>query len=88
LLYANYAAATVLISLGSVSGLASPIQMIVMTLLEIPIFAANEYLSNKIFMVSIDLSHSLRLLVQQKCTFRLQTLGHQCFVMSLEHTLG
>jgi ammonium transporter Rh len=51
-LYANYAAATVLISFGSVSGLASPVQMVVMTLLEIPIFAANEYLSNKIFMVS------------------------------------
>ncbi|XP_048203598.1 ammonium transporter Rh type A [Perognathus longimembris pacificus] len=49
---ADFSTATVLISLGAVLGKTSPIQMLIMTILEITVFAGNEYLVGNIFMAS------------------------------------
>uniref|UniRef100_A0A8D2CSE5 Ammonium transporter Rh type A n=1 Tax=Sciurus vulgaris TaxID=55149 RepID=A0A8D2CSE5_SCIVU len=49
---ADFSTATVLISFGAVLGKTSPIQMLVMTILEIAAFAGNEYLVGEIFQAS------------------------------------
>ncbi|KAM5285518.1 ammonium transporter Rh type A isoform 2-T2 [Hipposideros larvatus] len=49
---ADFSTATVLISFGAVLGKISPIQMLIMTLLEITVFAGNEYLVVEIFKAS------------------------------------
>ncbi|XP_027794037.1 ammonium transporter Rh type A [Marmota flaviventris] len=46
---ADFSTATVLISFGAVLGKTSPIQMLIMTILEIAAFAGNEYLVGEIF---------------------------------------
>ncbi|MBW01486.1 Ammonium transporter Rh type A, partial [Eschrichtius robustus] len=46
---ADFSTATVLISFGAVLGKTSPIQMLTMTILEIAVFAVNEYLVVEIF---------------------------------------
>ncbi|XP_059837619.1 ammonium transporter Rh type A-like [Hypanus sabinus] len=48
---ADFSTAVVLISLGVVLGKTSPVQLLIMTVLEITIFAANEYLVTGILMV-------------------------------------
>uniref|UniRef100_A0A8C2VFX8 Ammonium transporter Rh type A n=1 Tax=Chinchilla lanigera TaxID=34839 RepID=A0A8C2VFX8_CHILA len=49
---ADFSTATVLISFGAVLGKTSPIQMLIMTILEIAVFAANEFLVAEIFVAS------------------------------------
>ncbi|XP_047414669.1 ammonium transporter Rh type A [Sciurus carolinensis] len=49
---ADFSTATVLISFGAVLGKTSPIQMLIMTILEIAAFAGNEYLVGEIFQAS------------------------------------
>ncbi|KAM4834541.1 ammonium transporter Rh type A [Thomomys bottae] len=49
---ADFSTATVLISFGAVLGKTSPIQMLIMTVLEIAVFAGNEYLVVEIFKAS------------------------------------
>ncbi|XP_040585448.1 ammonium transporter Rh type A [Mesocricetus auratus] len=49
---ADFSTATVLISFGAVLGKTSPIQMLVMTILEIAVFAGNEHLVTNIFQAS------------------------------------
>nr|XP_023422959.1 ammonium transporter Rh type A [Cavia porcellus] len=49
---ADFSTAAVLISFGAVLGKTSPIQMLLMTILEIAVFAANEFLVAEIFMAS------------------------------------
>ncbi|NXI42467.1 RHAG protein, partial [Galbula dea] len=46
---ADFSTATALISFGAVLGKTSPVQMLIMTILEITIFACNEYLVTEIF---------------------------------------
>lgn len=50
---ADFSTATVLISFGAVLGKISPVQMLIMTILEIAVFAGNEYVVGEIFQVSI-----------------------------------
>lgn len=50
---ADFSTATVLISFGAVLGKISPIQMLIMTIMEITAFAGNEYLVGEIFLVSV-----------------------------------
>ena len=52
---ADFSTVAVLISFGAVLGKTSPIQMLIMTILEITIFAANEYLVFEVFSVSVQL---------------------------------
>lgn len=52
---ADFSTVAVLISFGAVLGKTSPIQMLIMTILEITVFAANEYLVFEIFLVSVQL---------------------------------
>uniref|UniRef100_A0A8C3WFC9 Ammonium transporter Rh type A n=1 Tax=Catagonus wagneri TaxID=51154 RepID=A0A8C3WFC9_9CETA len=49
---ADFSTATVLISFGAVLGKTSPVQMLIMTILEIAAFAGNEYLVVEIFSAS------------------------------------
>ncbi|XP_006860678.1 PREDICTED: ammonium transporter Rh type A [Chrysochloris asiatica] len=49
---ADFSTATVLISFGAVLGKISPIQMLIMTIIEIAVFAGNEYLVGEIFKAS------------------------------------
>ncbi|XP_006881983.1 PREDICTED: ammonium transporter Rh type A [Elephantulus edwardii] len=49
---ADFSTATVLISFGAVLGKTSPIQLLIMTIIEITIFAGNEYLVGEIFKAS------------------------------------
>ncbi|XP_002746655.3 ammonium transporter Rh type A [Callithrix jacchus] len=49
---ADFSTATVLISFGAVLGKTSPIQMLIMTIIEIAFFAGNEYLVGEIFKAS------------------------------------
>nr|BAE25570.1 unnamed protein product [Mus musculus] len=49
---ADFSTATVLISFGAVLGKTSPIQMLIMTILEIAVFAGNEYLVTELFEAS------------------------------------
>eukprot|EP00069_Balaena_mysticetus_P020734 bmy_13137T0 len=49
---ADFSTATVLISFGAVLGKTSPIQMLTMTILEIAVFAVNEYMVVEIFRAS------------------------------------
>nr|XP_042121793.1 ammonium transporter Rh type A [Peromyscus maniculatus bairdii] len=49
---ADFSTATVLISFGAVLGKTSPVQMLIMTVLEIAAFAGNEYLVTEIFKAS------------------------------------
>ncbi|XP_037989223.1 ammonium transporter Rh type A [Motacilla alba alba] len=46
---ADFSTATALISFGALLGKTSPIQMLILTLLEIPMFACNEHLVTKVF---------------------------------------
>jgi len=48
---ADFSTATVLISFGAVLGKTSPVQLLIMTVLEIAIFAINEHLVANIFKV-------------------------------------
>lgn len=48
----DFSTATALISFGAVLGKTSPLQMLILTILEITIFACNEHLVTKIFQVS------------------------------------
>ena len=50
---ADFSTATVLISFGAVLGKTSPIQMMIMTILEIAVFAGNEHLVTSLFKVRI-----------------------------------
>lgn len=50
---ADFSTATVLISFGAVLGKTSPIQMMIMTILEIAVFAGNEHLVTSVFKVRI-----------------------------------
>ncbi len=50
----DFAAATILISFGAVLGKASGLQLIIMALIEIVIFAVNEWLGLNIYKVQID----------------------------------
>lgn len=52
LIGADIAAASVLISMGALLGRTTPIQLLIMGLIEIFVFAANEYLQIEIFKVS------------------------------------
>ncbi|XP_058409923.1 ammonium transporter Rh type A [Diceros bicornis minor] len=49
---ADFSTVTALISFGAVLGKTSPVQMLIMTMLEIAVFAANEYLVVEIFKAS------------------------------------
>nr|XP_011755172.1 ammonium transporter Rh type A isoform X2 [Macaca nemestrina] len=49
---ADFSTATVLISFGAVLGKTSPTQMLIMTIIEIAVFAGNEYLVGEIFKAS------------------------------------
>jgi ammonium transporter Rh len=48
MLYSDFASAAVLISFGAVIGTTTPLQLIVMTLIEIVIFVGNEVIGRKI----------------------------------------
>lgn len=50
---ADFSTATVLISFGAVLGKTSLVQMMIMTILEIAVFAANEHLVTSLFQVRI-----------------------------------
>lgn len=50
---ADFSTAAVLISFGVVLGKTSPMQMLTMTILEIAVFAVNEYLVVEVFGVSV-----------------------------------
>lgn len=50
---ADFSTATVLISFGAVLGKISPIQMLIMTIIEITVFVGNEYLVVEKFMVRV-----------------------------------
>lgn len=50
---ADFSTATVLISFGAVLGKISPLQMLIMTIIEIAIFAGNEHLVAEIFGVCV-----------------------------------
>ena len=52
LLNADFSSATVLISFGAVIGYTTPLQLAVMAVIEIVIFASNEHLGLEIFHVS------------------------------------
>ncbi|XP_045699635.1 ammonium transporter Rh type A [Phyllostomus hastatus] len=49
---ADFSTATVLISFGAVLGKISPVQMLIMTIIEITVFAGNEHLVTKVFKAS------------------------------------
>lgn len=49
---ADFSTATVLISFGAVLGKTSPVQLLIMTVLEITIFCINEHLAVEILKVS------------------------------------
>ena len=51
MLNADFASASVLISFGAVLGVTTPLQLIVMSILEIAIFATNEYLGLNVLQV-------------------------------------
>lgn len=50
---ADFSTATVLISFGAVLGKISPLQMLIMTIIEIAVFAGNEHLVAEILMVRV-----------------------------------
>lgn len=50
---ADFSTATALISFGAVLGKTSPVQMLILTILEITIFACNEHLVTGIFQVQL-----------------------------------
>lgn len=52
MLGADFSAATVLISFGAVLGKTSPVQLVVMAMIEITIFASNEHLGLHTFKVN------------------------------------
>ncbi|XP_043306391.1 ammonium transporter Rh type A [Cervus canadensis] len=58
MIHADFSTVAVLISFGAVLGKTSPIQMLIMTILEITIFAANEYLVFEVFSAS-DIGESM-----------------------------
>lgn len=51
---ADFSTATVLISFGAVLGKISPLQMLIMTIIEIAVFAGNEHLVAEIFKVRVS----------------------------------
>lgn len=55
LIGADIAAASVLISMGALLGRTTPIQLLMMGLIEILVFAANEYLQLEVFKVRIHI---------------------------------
>ena len=55
MIHADFSTVTVLISFGAVLGKTSPIQMLIMTILEITVYAANEYLVFEILWVRVQL---------------------------------
>ncbi|KAM7229258.1 hypothetical protein CapIbe_019374 [Capra ibex] len=58
MIQADFSTVPVLISFGAVLGKTSPIQMLIMTILEIAVFAANEFLVFEIFLAS-DIGESM-----------------------------
>uniref|UniRef100_A0A8C6DCM7 Ammonium transporter Rh type A n=1 Tax=Moschus moschiferus TaxID=68415 RepID=A0A8C6DCM7_MOSMO len=58
MIHADFSAVTVLISFGAVLGKTSPIQMLIMTIIEITVFAANEFLVFEVFLAS-DIGESM-----------------------------
>lgn len=56
MIQADFSTVPVLISFGAVLGKTSPIQMLIMTILEIAVFAANEFLVFEIFLVRVQLT--------------------------------
>ncbi len=58
MLYSDFAAASVLISFGVVLGTTSPLQLIVMTLIEIVLFVVNEIIG-RIYFGAIDAGDSI-----------------------------
>ncbi len=65
---ADFSTATVLISFGAVLGKTSPVQLLIMTLLEITTFCINEHLVVGILGVcTISLVHKLRSVHRQQC---------------------
>ncbi|XP_012520121.1 PREDICTED: ammonium transporter Rh type A [Propithecus coquereli] len=52
MIHADFSTVTVLISFGAVLGKTSPVQMLIMTIVEIAVFACNEYLVDEIFQAS------------------------------------
>jgi hypothetical protein len=65
-LNADFASATVLISFGAVLGVTTPFQLVIMSLIEIIIFAGNEHLGLEIYQV-----HSLKYAIGQLFSFHL-----------------
>lgn len=54
---ADFSTATALISFGALLGKTSPIQMLILTLLEITMFACNEHLVTKVLKVQLFSNH-------------------------------
>lgn len=52
MLYSDFASAAVLISFGVVIGVTSPLQLIIMTLIEIVLFTVNEVIGRNMLNVS------------------------------------
>ncbi len=62
ILTADFACAAVLITFGAVLGRLSPLQMIIMALLEIAIFQGNEYLGLTVFKVRQSEQHNVNII--------------------------
>ena len=67
MLLSDFAAAAVLISFGAVIGVTSPLQLIVMSLIEIVLFLVNEVIGRKYLGVSIYVidNHEFQLNISQ-----------------------
>lgn len=64
LIGADIAAASVLISMGALLGRISPIQLLVMGLFEIVLFACNEFLQIELMKVNVESKSSLEILMK------------------------
>ena len=67
LINADFAAATVLISFGAVLGKASPLQLLLMSFLEVPIFLLNEAIGAEIYQVKINYELHSRIMYMHVC---------------------
>ena len=61
MLYSDFAAAAVLISFGVVIGKTSPLQLIVMSLIEIVLFTVNETIGRKYLRVNIKYENTIHM---------------------------
>ena len=74
---ADFSTATVLISFGAVLGKTSLVQLLIMTVLEIGIFAINEHLVANVFEVKEPLTqYSLNLTLTHRCSIDEACLLH------------